>query len=349
MNTCLPISVQTQDRKIYRKDRLVAAFFQAREQNKNLEIDFYPEGSCATSLRLYEILDELCEKYNFDKSRITIKTANLLEQHDHYRIVCVPSYWYEIREIQAWVTKNSIDTGIMPTRHFGCFVSRSTWSRLWVSTYLNKHHADKTLQTYHYDRTRQNYNGNGYVGLDDLFQFGCNIIPDCANFLTTCPRTIDLDFLKTYKNAKSLFQHGDSYYPIQVPANMNLLNYYHDIFVDIVTEPNVMGTNFLVTEKLWRCIVARRPFIVLGTANYLHNLRKLGFDTFYQYWDESYDGQIGQTRIGHMLEVIDRLATWDTEQCSQTLNRMQPILDHNLQVFKSLDYNKLAKVFDIND
>jgi len=161
MKNNLRISVQTQDRKIYRKDRLVAAFFEAKSQNQDLEIDFGPEGSCATALRLYEILDELCEKNSFDKSKICIRTANLLEHHDHYRVERCADYWYEIPQIQEWVGEHSLNIRNNPTKHFSCFISRSTWARLWVSTYLDKKHADKTLQTYHYDRTRQNYNGNG--------------------------------------------------------------------------------------------------------------------------------------------------------------------------------------------
>jgi hypothetical protein len=345
MSKSITIHVQTQDRKIYRKDLLVNALLTAINADKDLIIDFFPEGSCAHQLGLYRMLDELCRIHNYNGSRITIRTANLLENHDVYQIVKCANYWYEVDEIHNWLLDNPIDTGITPNKNFGCFVSRTTWARLWVSTYLDKHYANKTLQTYHYDRTRENYNGNGYVGLDDLFKFNCNIIPDCANFLMTCPRTIDLDFLKTADTSTSMFQHKDSYYPIQVPANLNLLKFYKNIFVDIVVEPNTAGNNFLVTEKLWRCIIARRPFIVLGPANYIYNLRKLGFDTFYNYWSEDYDGQIGQTRISMMLKLIDQIATWDLEKCSNTLTNMKKILDHNYQTFMNLNINDVEKIF----
>lgn len=346
MTSPLTISVQTQDRKIYRKDRLIASLYQAAHENLNFVIDFSPEGSCAEQLGLYRILDEFCNQLAYNRSRVTIRTANMLESHPHYKIVRCPTYWYEIPQVQKWHQSNPVNTGISPTRHFGCFVSRTTWARLWLSTYLNLHHRSRSLQTYHYDRQRENYNGNGYVGLDDLFQFGCDIIPECAKFLTTCPRVIDLEVLQTADTSQSLFQHPGSYYPIQVPANLNLINFYHDIFVDVVTEPNLMGNNFLVTEKLWRCIIARRPFIVLGPADYLYNLRKLGFDTFYNYWSEDYDGQNGQTRISMILKIVNDVATWDLKKCSDTLTNMENILDHNYQTFMNLDINKLTKIFN---
>lgn len=341
----LTISVQTQDRKIYRKDRLAAALCQAAQEDRDLVIDFAPEGSCAEQLGLYRLLDEFCNRLAYDRARVTVRTANMLESHTDYRIVRCPEYWYEIQQVQDYHRSYLVDTGLAPTRHFGCFVSRTTWARLWVAAWLDLHHKDRTLQTYHYDRHRQNYNGNGYVGLDDLFQFDCDIIPECAQFLTNCPRTIDLDFLQHTDTSQSIFQHEGSYYPIQVPANLNLINFYHDIFVDIVSEPNIMGQNFLVTEKLWRCIVARRPFIVLGTGSYLYNLRKLGFRTFGQWWSEDYDGQIGQTRIGMMIKVMDEIAQWNKEKIADVLKEMQPILKHNYEGFMQLDTKRIGKIF----
>lgn len=341
----LSIHVQTLDRKIYRKDHLAFRLLEAKYQDRDIEIDFVPEGSCAEALGLYRLLDEFCSTYGYDPARISIRTANLLEQHDRYRVVTQPSYWYEIQQIQHWLAEHPVTAGGVPRYHFGCFVSRSTWARLWISAYLDRHHASRTVQTYHYDRHRENYNGNGHVGLDDLFRFDCDIIPTCAEFLVTCPRTIDLDFLKQFDTTGSLFQHTNSYYPIQVPANLNLLQYYPDIFVDIVTEPNVSGRNFLVTEKLWRCIVARRPFMVLAANDYLWHLTRLGFRTFGQYWDESYDGQNHQTRIQAMLSVIDSLALHPLAELQDMLHDMQEILEHNYQTFLALDQRTIEQAF----
>ena len=340
------ISVQTQDRKIYRKDRLAAAIYQAATQDRELVIDFNPEGSCAEQLGLYRMLDEFCASLTYAKNRITIRTGNLLEFHTEYQVERCPTYWYEIPLIQQWIKTHPIDTGSAPVWHFGSFVSRSTWARLWVSAYLSKNHGRKTLQTYHYDRSRENFNGNGYVGVDDLYQFECDIVPDCVDFLQSCPRTIDIDYLSQADTSNSIFQHHNSYYPIQFPANLNLLTFYRNIFVDIVHETNIMGNNFFVTEKLWRCILARRPFIVLGPGSFFYNLRKLGFQTFGRWWSEDYDGQIGQTRIGMMIDVIDDIANWSREKFLMILEEMQPILQNNYDLFMQLDHEKLAQVFD---
>jgi hypothetical protein len=342
----MTLSVQTLDRKIWRKDSVISYLHQCHNNNRLAVIDFGPEGSCAESLGMYRLLDEFCQSTGYSKQNISIQTANMLETHAEYNIVRKPSYWYEIESICTWMHGKTIISGNRPTRHFANFISRSNWYRLWIATILNNKYKNKTLQSYHYDPEKENYNYNGYLGLDDLFKFGCDIVPRAADFLTTCPRTIDVDFLKIQDYSNSIFQHQASYYPIQYPANLNLLQYYKDIFVDIVCEPNASGTCFLCTEKIWRPIVARRPFIVMSNFEYLHNLKKLGFKTFNEFWDESYDGYSEGERIKKIEKILEQIAQWSTRDLHIKLKEMKSILDHNYQAFNDLTYSDITRAFD---
>lgn len=342
----MTIHVQTLDRKIWRKDLLSVYLYDCFNKDVDAEIDFSPEGSCAEYLGLYKLLDEFCERTGYNKHRITIKTANMVEQHAEYVIAKQAGYWYEIESIQSWLVDKTLDIQYTPTKHFANFSSRSNWFRLWIATILNKHHADKTLQTYHYDPQRENYNGNGYVGLDNLIQFKCDIILDAVKFIQSCPRTLDIEYLQNLENCKdSPYQHENSYYPIQHPSNLNLLQYYNDIFVDLVVEPNISGNCFLVTEKLWRCIVARRPFIVVSNVDYLKNLRKLGFQTFDQWWDEGYDTCSSELRISEVEKILMKISLLSTDQLAHQLESMHSVLEHNYQTFLALRYEKISEVF----
>ena len=341
------IHVQTLDRKIWRRDLLLVYLYECYNKNIDALIDFNPEGSCAEYLGLYRLLDEFCVKTGYAKNRITIKTANMLEHHDNYVISKQPGYWYEILKIQKWLKGKQLDIQYQPTKHFANFISRSNWYRLWVATLLDKYYKDKTIQTYHYDPNRENYNGNGYIGLDDLVRYGCNIVPDAVKFIESCPRTIDLEFLQNLDNCKnSIFQHENSYYPIQHPSNLNLLQYYNNIFVDIVAEPNISGNCFLVTEKLWRSIIAHRPFIVVSNLDYLKNLHKLGFKTFNGWWDENYDNCGDGARLNEIEKIIQKIATYEIKELNSILLDMSEILDHNYQTFLALDHNKLRDTFN---
>lgn len=340
------LSVQTLDRKIWRRDQVLRYLFQCRDQNTNAILDYGPEGSCSEALGMYRLLDFFCDETGYKKSRITIRTGNMLEAHPDYNIVRASSYWYEVREHKKWLAKNKIDVTNNITKHFANFTSRSNWARLWLATIINTKFSNISLQTYHYDRNRENYNYNGYVGLDDLFKFGCNVIPAAAEFLTACPKTIDLEFLKVCDKSESIFQHENSYYPIQYPANLNLLQFYSSIFVDVYAEPNVSGNCFLVTEKTWRPMLACRPFIVLSNVGFLENLRKLGFKTFNDFWDEGYDDYSDGERILQIESLLESIAAWPIEKCQQLLVEMGPILEHNYRVFTTLTTKKIAEVFD---
>jgi hypothetical protein len=341
------IKVQTLDRKIWRKDLLFIYLYDCYIQNKPAVIDFCPEGSCADCLGLYRLLDEFCAKTGYPKNNITIKTANMIEQHDEYVISKQASYWYEIGKIQDWLKDKTITSGTNPTKHFSNFTSRSNWARLWLATILDKNYSTNTLQTYHYDPNRPNYNFNGYIGLDDLIKFNCDVIGDAVKFIETCPRTIDIDYLENLDNCKnSIFQHENSYYPIQHPSNLNLLQYYRDVFVDIVVEPNVSGNCFLSTEKIWRPIIARRPFIVLSNMNYLQNLQKLGFKTFNHWWSEEYDMYSEADRIQKISQILKTISFWSVDELQAKLVNMQDTLDHNYKTFINLSPEQLLAVFD---
>jgi hypothetical protein len=340
------LKVQTLDRKIWQKDKIIAYLYERANSNSPAVLDYCPEGSCSEALGMYRLLDEFCNLTGYKKSNITIVTANMLEHHPEYQIKRQSMYWYEILEHKKWLATHQINVGNNISKHFANFVSRSNWARLWLATIFDIKFRHTVLQTYHYDSQRENYNLNGYLGLDDLVRFDCNIVPQAAEFLSTCPRTIDLEFLKTADTSTSLFQHKDSYYPIQHPANLNLLQFYSEIFVDVYVEANVSGNCFLATEKTWRPIMAQRPFIVLSNVGFLSNLKKLGFKTFDNYWDESYDDYSDGERIRQIEILLDTIAAWPISKCRAVLEDMQPILKHNFECYKSLTFNKLLKTFN---
>lgn len=326
----MTVSIGTLDRKIWSKDLILEYLYDCLKNNKDAVIDMLPEGSCAIELGLYRLLDQFCKATGYSKSRITIRTANMLEHHSEYRVQRDAASWYEINAIHKWLCNKIIKTGNTPTKHFANFSSRTNWSRLWIATILDTYFKDMTIQTYHYDKTTNNYNPNKYTGLDDLLRNGCELYVEAAKFIKSCPRTLDLPQVKE---------------PIQHPENLKLLDYYHDIFVDIVVEPNVSGNCFLVTEKLWRPIIARRPFIVLSNQNYLHNLRKLGFKTFNDFWSENYDYHSENSRILEIQKILEIISNYNVDQLHKILADMKELLDYNYQIFASLTPQKIQGVF----
>jgi hypothetical protein len=51
--------------------------------------------------------------------------------------------------------------------------------------------------------------------------------------------------------------------------------------------------------------MCHRPFIVMGSKNFLIYLRQMGFKTFYEFWNEDYDGYEGKEKYLQILKLID--------------------------------------------
>jgi hypothetical protein len=317
-------------------------------KNMPVRLNVTPEGSSLAGCGLYRYLDAFCDATGLDKKTVSIRTGNMIEQHDQYVIKRDATAWFEVPIIQNWLNNNQVNTGSTPTTHFGHFIGKSNWNRLWVGAVLYNKHKDKTFQTYntgigtHY--LTKNDGLCDFVGLEDLVKMECDQIDLAVDFLKTCPRFIPEE-IEAIRNMATYIKQYD-YYPIQLPANLNILQYYTDIFVDVVHETFVRDDVCFATEKTWRPIIARRPFITLGGRKHLANLRKLGFQTFNNIGDEGYDDYGMQHRVREVLALINTIAEWSTEQLQQKLIDMQPILDHNYKVFMTLTHSKIQRVFN---
>jgi hypothetical protein len=94
-------------------------------------------------------------------------------------------------------------------------------------------------------------------------------------------------------------------YQGQIDTNLSLLKFYNQFQIEIIAETMCAGTTFFPTEKTFRPITGRRPFLVFGSIHFLNNLRKLGFRTYSECWNESYDQYQGQERWERIRRVMD--------------------------------------------
>jgi hypothetical protein len=111
-----------------------------------------------------------------------------------------------------------------------------------------------------------------------------------------------------------------------IDTNLSLLQYYHRFQIELVAETMCSGITFFPTEKTFRPITGRRPFLVFGPVNFLNNLQQLGFKTYSECWNESYDQLEGQSRWQAIKLIINDIIHngYDIEQAQQ-------IADYNQQ------------------
>lgn len=349
----MPYKMLIEEARIFDKTELIFYLYECLSQKKKIELSFMPEGPSAEACGLYSLLDKFCMETGYIKSNITIVTGNMLEHHDSYNIIKSTGGWYEIKIIQEWVQNNRWEITYQPRYHFGSFVGLSRWPRLWLASWLYHHHKEKTLQTFHSSfacnyRTNKNDGIYDDLGLDLLNQYDCDNFSEVVEFLKQCPivLTEDLEQTKNIKIPEGYpAAEQTSLYPLQVPANLNIVYQYNNIFADIIVEPNVIGDCFLSTEKIWRCIIARRPFIVMSNNNHLHNMQKLGFKTFNKWFNEDYDYYIAQDRIKHIQSTVNTISNWRTQELAEKLQDMYTVLDYNFQHFMNISRKDFQQHF----
>jgi hypothetical protein len=110
-------------------------------------------------------------------------------------------------------------------------------------------------------------------------------------------------------------------------------------FVHVVTETCFWDTKKHLTEKIFKPIVAKQPFLLLGCKNNLSYLREYGFKTFSNWWSEDYDECSDPfERIEMVVKIINDLTKLSNQQLENLLIEMEDVLEHNYNLFYSKNF-----------
>lgn len=113
---------------------------------------------------------------------------------------------------------------------------------------------------------------------------------------------------------------------------------YRECFIAVVNETRFSQETANVSEKVIDAIKCETPFILVAPPRSLQYLRELGFKTFGEFWDESYD--LEEDPMKRMNKILQLLEYLDNHEDLQGLyNSIIPILDYNMKVmsnFKSI-------------
>lgn len=110
-------------------------------------------------------------------------------------------------------------------------------------------------------------------------------------------------------------------------------------FLHVVTETCYWDNKTHLTEKIFKPIVARQPFVLLGCANNLRYLQSYGFKTFDAWWDESYDSiEDPIERLQAVVKIINEICSMSNEDLTAMLRAMQHVIDYNYNRFYSKEF-----------
>ena len=111
------------------------------------------------------------------------------------------------------------------------------------------------------------------------------------------------------------------------------MDLYLNSWFEVVPE-TLYEDAFFITEKTVRSISSRTPILVLSTPGFLKKLRSMGFQTFGNLINESYDTEpVLEKRISMLADQIQSIIDSGSESF---YHASKSILDHNYEVLASI-------------
>jgi hypothetical protein len=108
------------------------------------------------------------------------------------------------------------------------------------------------------------------------------------------------------------------------------LNDYKRTFFSVITETTNDEGEFFVSEKIFKPIISMHPFFVVSCKGFLKGMRDLGYKTFSEWIDESYDDYedpIVRNKI--IVKELLRFKSMRQEELNDIIINMIPVLKYN--------------------
>ena len=298
-----------------------------------LLLDMRSEGPCLELLGVTTVINDWLKNRQQSPNTVQItRWANPVEFVPYQRIKCnkVSHFFYMSRDY--WQSQEpTLEQQLQYQQPFGLFVGRLTMSQaailyklapigeqIFVS--LMKH-----AQPFPWKLPNENKRN-----LDTISEWlPLHIQVDMFDWFNSSPiPSVDS------KSVRDQFVTPTSY----ADTNASLLQHYGRFAVEIVCETYTLGNTFFPTEKTIRPIMAAKPILVYGPRYFLARLRDLGFRTYDEIWDESYDLYQGPERWNLMRKSMNRLLECGRSDQQAVLSQAHEIAMHNRQ--------HLAKICD---
>jgi hypothetical protein len=111
--------------------------------------------------------------------------------------------------------------------------------------------------------------------------------------------------------------------------------------VHVVTETVYKGRKNHLTEKSFKPIVMQQPFIIQSCKGSLEYLRRYGFRTFGDFWDESYDESDDSVRTYEIGKLLQDINTMSQKEKTTLQTAVNSTVEHNYNWFYSKEFEEL--------
>ena len=117
-------------------------------------------------------------------------------------------------------------------------------------------------------------------------------------------------------------------------ASADIPRQIDDSFWHIVSETVFYYNKLHLTEKIFKPIVSKQPFMLIGAAGNLEYLKSYGFRTFSSIIDESYDRKVNpDTRIEMVVGQLKWYCDLSEKDKLDVMREIEPIVEYNFHHF----------------
>jgi hypothetical protein len=305
----------------------------------------------------FDILHYNCEKYNVNPEQVIFVSANLLDEknYENYsksknkklkifsfnffeKVAEAPLEWRSLIEngedILPKITLENVKAEVEKNFQDKLFSSLSRLNRYQrtIATFLLSQHPASKHALISHNKLKLD-KPDIWLQVAGLQDYG---LDNFLKWLDSLPLIIDHDDFETN-------------WAIQTPY----AHIHHKTLFQIVNETyqsNFNNTSLFYSEKTFRPMICMQPFIIYGQPGCNRYLKELGYITYDDYFNLSFDDEPNDTvRYKLILEIVSKLCsqleTMSRQEQIKWRFKREDILMHNFKVMRetAITKNKIIK------
>jgi len=267
------------------------------------------EHRCPISNGGIAFLEDLIKEWNWDASNFTLITPNttvVTNCQIKFKFLTASRTVHDmpVKPKIKWTGK--FDYGMF----FGRFTSHRMHAIIKHKEFKYKHRGLTSMQQ----------------GPNEALFHKCNI--EMMNFLRESPDTSINDIVKfnrysDFDKLKDSIINNSHNDPVWDRV-------YPNIAIEIIAETSTQPGCYSIGEKLLRCVMYRRPFLLIGPAGMLKYLNDYwGLRTFNNWIPADYDQFSGATRVNRIFEILTTLI--ESGDINDIIKTCDDDIEHNYQ------------------
>lgn len=269
---------------------------------------FYKEFYRANNLSMHNLKLVVTSEVSLDEEFIQEKFSTSTMNYFYHGLLCPEwyrNYWYTVPDPNldfehVYITYNNL----------------VTWKRLYRANLLVELHNRKLM-----DQGLVSFKGLSQDELALSLQY--TLLP--AKHKDNVAKHSQLLEQKIVLDDQNVNGHYSS--AINIP-------HIRSAFINLVTETVFYENKQHLTEKVFKPIVAKMPFLLLAGSKNLEYLKSYGFKTFSDYWDEGYDLIANNAdRFDAVLAILEKLCSLPMHELVSMKKDMRGLLEHNFNYF----------------